>query len=357
MRPALRRNPCIALAAMLVLIGAGPAGADQINAAGRTYVHGRVAGLSGGFITFREDGGQAIQLPIEWIERLFIDSHRGMDDFNQAEELFAAGDFARSIVPYERAMRSLTDGYWPDLVACRLMVANDRAGRLDRAVSQFVRALRGRDAGPSTVARIIPTHTPQRRDESTARAVETLDEALRSTEGELHGTLLRLLRYRILAALDDPRAEAERVAVVSMPLPAMLRTRQVYDILIEALAVLLKSRTDPADLAQLDRAITEAPPIVLPDLLLLKGRTLVARAKSREDLIRGAWPLMRVAIHMPDDPRAAAGLYETALVMERLERPDKALRLLEECSALKIAEDDVKAAAARALTRLRGATP
>jgi hypothetical protein len=237
------------------------------------------------------------------------------------------------------------------------MVAYDRAGRIDRATAQFVRTVRGQDSGPAAGARLIPSSVPARRDESTVRAVESLDEAIRKATDDTQSALLKLLRYRILAAVGDPRAEAERLAVTSMPLPAILRTRPAYDIVIEALGTLLRTRVDAVDLAQLDRAMSEAPPIILADLLMLKGHTLAARAGSREELIRAAWPFMRVVVHMPDDPRAAVGLYETALIMERLARPDKALRLLEECLAMKIAEADLRTSATKAVERIKAATP
>lgn len=326
---------------------------DQVTAQGETLARGRINGFAAGRVSFRGEDGATTEVPIEAVERIFIDSKRGFDDFNQAEEAFSRGEFARAFVPYERALRAAPEGFWPDLVTCRLLVAFDRGQRLDRAVQQFIRAARGEDSGPAAAARLLPRSIPAKRDEATVNAVQQLDEALRAATDPALSALLRVLRYRILAAVGDPRADAERQAVAALAIPEPARSRDVYGVQREAIAALLASRTQPEDLALLDGPIGDCPSAALPDFLLLKGRTLLARAKTREEIIRATWPLMRVAIHMPDDPRAAEALFESAGAMERLGRPDKALRLLEECAAHKAASEDFRKNARAAIERLK----
>jgi hypothetical protein len=75
------------------------------------------------------------------------------------------------------------------------------------------------------------------------------------------------------------------------------------------------------------------PSEALPDLLLLKGRTLLNRGGDREDLLRAGLSFMRVVIHFPDHDLAPEALIEAAEVHERLELPVPAIRLLNECLA------------------------
>jgi hypothetical protein len=92
---------------------------------------------------------------------------------------------------------------------------------------------------------------------------------------------------------------------------------------------------------------------MLPDFLLLKGDVLLARASSRDELIRASWPFLRVVAHMPDDPRAGEALIGAALVLERLASYDKAAALLTECLDRPTLADTERQRAETALARIR----
>jgi hypothetical protein len=111
-------------------------------------------------------------------------------------------------------------------------------------------------------------------------------------------------------------------------------------------------------LVALDGFIRHCPEEMLPQALLLKGRALLETAQTRDELVRASWPFLRVAIHMTENPLAAEGLLGAAEVMEALDRPDKAVELLEECLAHQAATQATKDCARKALERIRpGATP
>ena len=105
------------------------------------------------------------------------------------------------------------------------------------------------------------------------------------------------------------------------------------DVQSAALGVRAEGNLGPAESASLERAIRDCPPELLPDFLLLKGHVLSQSAATRQDLIRATWPFLRIVAHMPDDPRAAEGLLETAVLLGRIGNRDKAAALLAECLA------------------------
>ncbi len=141
--------------------------------------------------------------------------------------------------------------------------------------------------------------------------------------------------------------------MIQLPVPAEAGTPIVYTIMLSVLETALAEGASPEALGGLERAIADCPSAVLAGFLLLKGRTLAAAASTREDVIRASWPFMRAVAHMPDDARAAEGLYETALMMERLGRRDRGINLLNECLAHERITDETRGKAATALKRMQ----
>ena len=177
----------------------------------------------------------------------------------------------------------------------------------------------------------MPQVIPEQKHKRTIRAVEQLDTALAKDLDESHRALVELLRYEILRRSGDERAAPAARRAATVMVSAKTRTPRVFSILYHALQGMLGSDVQPAVMANLNRAISDCPESALPDFLLLKGKTLLRTAVTHEQMIRAAWPLMRVPIHFADDPRAADGLYFAALAMERMGRGDKAQELLGEC--------------------------
>jgi len=101
-----------------------------------------------------------------------------------------------------------------------------------------------------------------------------------------------------------------------------------------------------------DAALTDCPLEVMPELLLLKGQSLLDQASDRRELLRAGSAFMRLAIHFADDRRAPQGLFGAAKVHQRIDRPDKAIQLLQECLAHAKIEAALRAEATAELDRL-----
>jgi len=350
-KPIFTKLPRITFA-VLVVVALAPAIADQIVIGELSYPRARVVALEEGVVQFRlADGAERIAW-LSDIDMLVVDSVAGFANFNEAEQYLNDGSPGKAIVRYERALRA-GKGFWTDLIASRLVVACDRAGHIDRAALNFIRVARGRHTGVSAAARIIPCHCPENRDASVVRAIEHLDTAIVQSGNDVRSLLFRLLRYEVLRSCADRRTSAERIAVAGAPIPEELRCRRVYSIRLEAIKSLLQSGASSIDLTSVDRDIADCPESVLPGFLLLKGRALLETASTRQQVIRASWPLMRVAIHMPHSAEAAEALYYAARALERLGRPDKAIRLLKECLEHQGLDPATRRLALEVVTRLQ----
>jgi len=297
----------------------------------------------------------------QWINDIaliVVDRGGVFDDLNLAERFLEAGEFEKAAVRYERALR-LSDDFWPDLAAVRLVTAYDRTGQLDKATMNFIRVARGRFAGPGAAARLLPQSVPVKRDAKFTRAVEQLETALSQNPGETIRVLCEVLHYEILRRGEDERAGRAASTVAALSIPEAVRSERVYTGVLAAMSQTMKESGGANQLTDLDRAVHDCPDTLLPSFLLLKGETLLRTALARDDVIRASWPFLRVVIHMADDPRAADGLWGAARAVERLGRRDQATALVEECLAHKHVSDETRGKAAAMLTRLRssGATP
>jgi len=326
--------------------------ADQIITETANYTGARVVEFEEGLLRFRSADGQ---LHVAWpraISLLIVDRGTTFDDFNQAERFFASGEPMRALVRYRRA-HGVSEGFWPDLITARMLLACDASGQVDRVTTHFIRLLRGRSGGPPAVARLFPTNIPNQRDGKVVRAIDQLDAALRGAPDEDQRVLLELLRYEILRRSGDPRAERAAETVRTLSIPESAGSKQAFAILLEGMTSALGGSARVESLVVLDDAIRDCPEALLPSFLLLKGRTLLALASTREEVIRAAWVFMRVVIHFRGDPRAADGLLGAASALERIGRTDKAIQLLEECLAHMRLGAETRLAAEPMLHRLR----
>ncbi|MBI4717110.1 MAG: hypothetical protein HY763_04840 [Planctomycetes bacterium] len=316
------------------------------------YPGAKVTGFAEGRLQFRTATGELQLAELADVDVLLVDRGDAFADFNQAERLRAAGDWENAIPRYQRALR-VVEEFWPDVVTVRLLAACDGAARLDEAVLHFIRVTRSEACGPAVAAGLMPRRIPQERDATVVRAIEHLDTALAKNPPSDERSVLELLRYDVLRRCGDRRADTAAKAVVALELPKSLSRERVYEIMYAALEMVLAGEADEAGLRGLDRSLRLCPLNMMASFLLLKGRTLLRSAATREDVIRAAWPFMRVVAHMPGDARAAEGLLGAATALERLERKDKALELLHECLAHKRASAETREAAKVAIERLQ----
>ncbi len=307
-----------------------PTSADQIVTDTENYRAAKIVGFEGGEVHLRTSDGR---IRSEWIDRiqlLLVERGGIFDDFNQAERFFSDDQPVRAIVRYRRTLRLVQD-FWPDLIAARLLRACEEVNQFDTAVLNWIRLLEGDWGGPSAAARLLPKNIGGKRNQRTIKAIEQLDTARTRNRHDAQVALIELLRFEILRQIHDDRttSSAHRAAIVMLPTES--RSPEVYRILLSAMTNCLSAKVHSNVMAAVDRAIAHCPDSLLPDFLLLKGQTLTRTANTPEELMRAAWPLLRVSIHFARDPRAAEGLYEAAVVMDRLGRRKKAQQLLAEC--------------------------
>jgi hypothetical protein len=346
----IRAARVVAVAA--VLCGASALRADQIVVDGRSFPGATIETLEDGHLQFRTIAGKPRTVWLSDVETIIVDQRGLFVDFNQAERYLANGDAARAVVSYRRALRR-SDGFWSDLIVARLLAACGHSGQIELACQNFVATVRGKTTGPGLAARLLPRTIPSARSDAIAQGLEHLETAVAAADSLQSRTALDLLRYEILRTTGDDRATRMALRIATMPIPEALRCERSYDVVAAALRQAAEDGVDGEWLGGLDRAIRDCPFASLPDLLLLKGRILLQQADTRQDMIRAGWPFMRVAIHMPDDPRAAEGLLGAAEVVERIGRTDQAVELLEECLAHMAATDETKKAARASLARIR----
>ena len=306
--------------------------ADRLVVNGTEYAGARIVAMQRGRLRFRQADGRLDEAWADEVDRIHVEHGGAFMDFNQAERLVAEGKMAAAIPRYTRSLR-LVEDFWPDLISIRLVKACDATGDFDDAVEHFIRVLLGPHAGPTAAARIIPQGVPTKRNAKVTRAMARIAAKLRggSDVTDAQKALLRLLRYEILRHTGDEETVAAARDVATSAIPAAARSTQAYAIVHHALETLLQSDPDETLLEGLDAAIRDCPKESLAGFLLLKGKTLLRTAATQEDLVRAAWPLMRVAIHLGNDPLAPEALFEAATALERIGRKGQAADLLREC--------------------------
>ncbi|MCH7703803.1 MAG: hypothetical protein IIB61_01720 [Planctomycetes bacterium] len=327
--------------------------ADQIIAGDVNHAGGRVEGFEQGEVRYRLADGSIASFPVAGVDLLFIDSLAGFSDFNEAEAILMRDDAESAIDLYKRS-RNRVDGFWRELLDARLLMACDRAGRFDDAVDTFIRVVQSAHSGAIVGAALVPRCVSLAGDAQGRAAVDRLDVAARAAKDDAQRVLLRVFGFDVLRRIDERRGRGMARSTAALKIPEALRTARVYEIVATALTFVFDASVDAEALEMLDRAIENCPDDVLPDFLLLKGRALLKAASTRDDVIRASWPLLRVAIHMPKDPRAAEALLVAATAMERIGKPAKALLLAEESLAHPAALEETKRSAAAEVARLRG---
>lgn len=343
------------IVAALVALFAVPAAADQVVCGAESYPRAWVGGYHAGVLEFRTDEGKVKQAAITEVTRIFVDSVRDMTDLNEAEQYLADGEPAKAVARYRRILNTSRE-FWDDIIMARLVMACEQSDRIDQAVLYLIQATRSAQSGPPAGAMLLPQRLPDKLDENARRAVDQLETAIRAARDQDASDVWSFLRYDILRAAGSPLADEAAQEVARGTLGDAVATERMYAIKLRAFEALIAGDGAPAYLEDLDRALAYCPDPVLPGYLLLKGKTLLRLAEGREDLIHASWPLMRIVVHMKEDPRAAEALYLTAEIMDRLGRADKAVRLLDECIRHKHATDEVRGAAEELRRRLEPAT-
>jgi len=346
------RGPAATAMGMLVVISAAFARDDQVVVDGRHFPGARITELKNGRLYFVQATGQQKMPWLADVDSLYVDRSGPFMDFNEAERYLQQNDFDRAVERYRRAALRCEE-FWPELIEARILTAFHRAGRLRDGVRSYLRVVRGLTTGPAVAARLMPEVTGGARTKEVSLTLGELDEAIVNMPESDRKSMLLLLRYDILRRIGETPDPQAAWAVGRVAVPVDARTQRVYEIKRDALARSLGQEPEPALAEAIDEAIRNCPKRILPRFLLLKGEALLRVAKDRDDLIRASWPFLRVVVHMAGTTEAAEGLYRTAIVLEKLGRPRKAMAMLEECLQHPRADEPTKENAKVALERLR----
>ncbi len=306
--------------------------ADQLIVHNINYTGAKIIGLEQGRLRFQTADGRTMDVWIDEIELIMVDRGSAFADFNQAERFLASAEPTKSIVRYQRSMR-LSEDFWVRLVSARMLMAMDRAGQLDKAVTMFIRIARAGETGKILAARLFPTTISTKHRGRLIRAVKQLEGELRRKQklDPSQRVLFSLLLFDLLQRSDDDRATGAALDAITLPIPKPIRLDSIYSIMIRAVETVIRENKFTEALAGLDQAIQYCPKPQLPELLWHKGRVLEKSAHTRDLLIRASWPYLRIAIHFPDHPLAPKGLHHAAELLYRMGNQDKAVALLREC--------------------------
>ena len=346
-------DPIAILAVCYVLISAAGTNADQVIIQDANYTGAKVTRFAAGRLQFRSSAGKVREAWIEDVDLIQIDRRGAFADLNEGERYMTEGDPRKAIARYRRALR-LAEDFWVDLISARMVMACDRAERVEQASMSLVRLLEGKHAGAACAARLIPRHLPKRQTSDMTRALAHIDSSIDRLPRDTHRAVLRLFRFEIVRHMGGRQLPKVAESVATMPLPEQIRCDRAYAIIHAALAETLKAGVTPERLAALDQAIADCPFASLADLLMLKGDTLLSTAHSREENIRAGWAYMRVVVHMPDSPHVPRALLGTADVLERIQQGNQAAAMLRECLAHDAIEPSLKKRAQQRLRRLAG---
>ncbi|MCP4250712.1 MAG: tetratricopeptide repeat protein [bacterium] len=335
--------------ALLLTIAVGAARADQVQTESENLTRIAVAGYADGNLHLRLLDGSTRTVPLVEVRRLVIDTTAGLADLNEAEGYLEQDQPAKAISRYERALRVAED-FWPAIIRVRLLHACNRVGKFERAATYFLQV--SADA-PQAAARLMPGEIPKGRSQLTKRVVQRITAEADATTDAQQRVLLEFFRYNIWAQTGDRRTAGQVERVAQAVIDPSIGTAAVFGLKIGACYQLLDAGRHADVLATASDALSDCPMEVMPDLLLLKGRALLAGANGRQDLLDAGAAFMRVVIHFGDSAQAGDALLWAARVHERLDRTAKAVQLLEECLAKAPADGPLHRQAEAELERIR----
>jgi hypothetical protein len=335
-------------AACAVLVVVAESAADQVVAGGANWPGVSIVGLQGGRLRFHSADGSLHEPWLDEVDVVTVDRGGAFLDLNEAERYFAQGDGANAVTRYRRATRG-SDEFWPEFIEARLVQALTRTEQWDQAALGLVRLIRGRWTGPALAARLIPIVPPRASGGDVKKAIETVEAALKKETKDEPRLVLEFFRYELLRGSDPSGAAAAAVGVARSAIPLTLQCDRLYAVQEPALQGWLAEKPDAEKLRALNVFARDCPMPLLPQVLVLKGRSMSAAAQTSEEFIRAAWAFLRVVIHMPDDPAAVDALIGAAEALDRAGRRTKSVELLLEC----LAREDVAPAARQRAETLR----
>jgi tetratricopeptide (TPR) repeat protein len=331
------------VAAALAICAA--AQADSVKVKGMPYDSVTITAVADGQITFRTSAGALVTKPLKDVASINL---AGDPAFTKAEGLLADKKFAEAAAAYATA--SGGDAWKKTLLSCRLLAANDQAGRIDEAAKAWIDLL-SVSAGAATLA-MKPVTLGEKGSAANDKAialVKTAADAAKNADARnaLRGLLADL--YERQGKIDEASAIAKTLVgetptsrptagtgtgTVGTPTgTGATSTPAVAPAPTGASAAaalrMAKLNMDKGDLAgaisQIEPRLNDCTRAELPQALYVLGRCQLDLARTdgdadhaRDTCVRAGLNLMRVAVFFPDHEYAADALLRAGLANEGL---------------------------------------
>jgi tetratricopeptide (TPR) repeat protein len=261
--------------------------------------------------------------------------------FNEAEAAFVANDFAKAVDGYQRTVKLTTKDWVKDRAAQRLVVAADKAGRFDAAVTGYIALVaRSPQLAASNKPKLVQNdpkalsaavkevetaeNDPTLKNNQKVMLLSFLLELHRATGDTKAASEVAEQLLNLNAGDPSNPAAAMALADLKINLAHLAIDEKQYD---KALADIEQNRglfNDPAQQVAALYCIAEAK------------NGLAADKTDEKTLNDVALSYMRVATFGKDlagAPHVADSLIKTAAVLERLKRPAEAQDLYEQVAA------------------------
>jgi hypothetical protein len=314
-------------ACTVVACAAGAVRADDITL-DRAYRDVTIRGFDGEFVLFDPDALDTVAKRLDAVMLIRVDSVPGLEAFNRAERLLAKDDFDGAAAAYQQAVPRAR-GFWKPLIEVRYLTACDRAGNIKAAADAFISLSQKL---PDKADHFRPVHLDRATPDDLHEALGQVERVAGGVSNQDAMWQLQLFKLDLLQQLGRDK-EVRRVAVEMLarlqtvpPSPARWR--------LQLLSLRIQARHgDCAEtLRLLEEMIPDVPRNVFDEILLLKGRCLLALAEDRAGLLESGLTLMRVVIHYKDGAYVSESLFLAAQVHERIERPRQAIALYRRCA-------------------------
>jgi len=299
-----------ALTTLAAVAVTSPALADDVTVVSTpTYGNSRVTGLDKLQLVFTISSGGRLSKDLSEVEMIKID---GQAAFNQAENEFADGEYAKSVASYNTAAGAAANDWMKKLVTLRKLRALSRNGPVDQAVRDWlpVVAEHGRAA-----AFLSPQKVAAKGSNTNGNAIKALEAAAEKARpaelGEIQKVLLRLYDVE---GLDEKKEALLSAGVAADDGGAALNASDAAATLRDAERLLDRQ---PADaLAAIRRKMSSFTANDLPRALMITGRAqqaMAAKAEGEERsklLAAAGLDFMRIAVFFPGSETANEALLQ-----------------------------------------------
>ncbi len=322
--------------------------ADSVIVRGKPLEDIQIVGFSEGMIEYSTAIGDFDHFSIRDIDSIAIDSVDRAEMFNAAETFVARNDPRKSLEAYEKAQLSAR-GFWSELVRARFVQAADDAHSFEKAVRAWMKIAHRDEV---TASWLLPVNLPDQPSHATRRVIKKLERAIERSATLTERALLETIRFSTLHAMDDVSARVLAAPLMNMIIKTRIFAPRTVAVFVAAGDLLIENGEFAHVTQQVEKTVTEVQHELLPEILLLKSRALLASASNQEDYLSAALPAMRVVIHFPNHPLVGEGLILAAQAHQASGRSSQAKRLLEACIATEQSSSKTRNKAANLLKRL-----